>query len=40
MLRALHLGIDIKVGLVASATVHVDMPEDIAEVEKALKARD
>jgi 3-deoxy-manno-octulosonate cytidylyltransferase (CMP-KDO synthetase) len=40
MLRALHMNIDIKVGLVASATVHVDVPEDIAEVEKALKAKD
>jgi 3-deoxy-manno-octulosonate cytidylyltransferase (CMP-KDO synthetase) len=40
MLRALHLGIRIKVGLVASATAHVDVPEDIAEVEKALKPKD
>jgi 3-deoxy-manno-octulosonate cytidylyltransferase (CMP-KDO synthetase) len=40
MLRALDLGMAIRVGLVDSATVHVDVPEDLAMVEKALKTRD
>ena len=38
MLRALYAGIRIKVGLVDSATPHVDFPEDIREVERALAA--
>jgi 3-deoxy-manno-octulosonate cytidylyltransferase (CMP-KDO synthetase) len=40
MLRALHLGIGVRVGLVGSAIPHVDLPEDISEVEKAIKAKD
>jgi 3-deoxy-manno-octulosonate cytidylyltransferase (CMP-KDO synthetase) len=40
MLRALYMGISIKVGLVDSATPHVDVPDDIREVEKALDAED
>jgi 3-deoxy-manno-octulosonate cytidylyltransferase (CMP-KDO synthetase) len=37
MLRALYMGIRIKVGLVPSGIPHVDLPEDIAAVEQALK---
>ena len=40
MLRALYLGKKIKVGLVKAAIPHVDLPEDIAAVEKALKTKD
>lgn len=40
MLRALYLGIRIKVGLVDSAIPHVDLPEDIQVVEKALNIKD
>jgi 3-deoxy-manno-octulosonate cytidylyltransferase (CMP-KDO synthetase) len=40
MLRALHLGIRIKVGLVESGIPHVDVPEDIPAVEEALKSKD
>jgi len=36
MLRALYHGIRIRVGLVRSTIPHVDRPEDIQEVEKAL----
>jgi 3-deoxy-D-manno-octulosonate cytidylyltransferase len=38
MLRALYQGIRIKVGLVESSIPHVDVPEDIQLVEKALEA--
>jgi len=40
MLRALYHGIRIKVGLVESTIPHVDIPEDIPAVEKALKTGD
>jgi 3-deoxy-manno-octulosonate cytidylyltransferase (CMP-KDO synthetase) len=39
MLRALYLGIRIKVAEVEAAIPHVDLPEHIAEVERALKAK-
>jgi 3-deoxy-D-manno-octulosonate cytidylyltransferase len=39
MLRALYLGIRIKVALVESAIPHVDLPEHIMEVETALRAK-
>lgn len=40
MLRALHAGIRIKVSLVEAPTTHVDVPEDVAEVERVLKTED
>jgi 3-deoxy-manno-octulosonate cytidylyltransferase (CMP-KDO synthetase) len=40
MLRALSIGIRIRVSLVDSATPHVDLPEDIAAIEAALRSED
>jgi len=38
-LRALYLGIKIKVEIVDSVTPHVDVPGDVAEVERTINAK-
>jgi 3-deoxy-manno-octulosonate cytidylyltransferase (CMP-KDO synthetase) len=40
MLRAIYLGIRIKVGIVEAGMPHVDLPEDIRAVEEMLKNKD
>ena len=37
-LRALHIGIKIRVGFVGAASPCVDVPEDIEKIERAIKA--
>jgi 3-deoxy-manno-octulosonate cytidylyltransferase (CMP-KDO synthetase) len=38
-LRALYLGIKIKVEIVDSVTPHVDVPGDVEKVERTIKAK-